>query len=87
MTKMVDIRAILERYGAQNIRSYILISNSGYVFDLDGGTYDLRHWRNIYGAQVDHYSYIDTSKAQSDTLAKLREILEEIKKELKEAQQ
>lgn len=86
MTKYVDICAILKKHGAQEIRYYSLINNSGYVFTLDGSRYDLRHWRNIYGVEVDHYNYVTTKDASEETSKKLRAILEEIKEAIRGAE-
>jgi len=46
----------LQNTGAENVKHYTLINNSGYTFDKNGVHYDLRHWLNCYGADVDHYT-------------------------------
>lgn len=48
--------AALEAAGAQEVKPYTLINNEGYTFTKDGIKYDLRHWLNIYGAEVDFWS-------------------------------
>lgn len=58
MRKDIDekIEEMLRQEGAENIRHYSLVSNSGFAFDLNGEHYDLRHWRNVYGCEVDYWS-------------------------------
>lgn len=41
---------VLERYGATNIKGYVLVNNWGFKFDLDGERCDARFWENCYGA-------------------------------------
>lgn len=36
--------------------SYSLINNYGWTWDRNDKHYDLRHWLNCYGADVDYWS-------------------------------
>lgn len=45
----------LQNAGAENIKGYTLVNNSGYTFNKNGIYYDLRHWINCYGVEVDYY--------------------------------
>lgn len=47
---------ILEKYGAENIKSYCLINNYGYTFKINGVKYDIRFWENCYGAYIGKWS-------------------------------
>lgn len=38
------------------IEMYNLINNYGYHFEKNGKRYDLRHWLNCYGEEVDYYT-------------------------------
>ena len=52
-----DERELLESVpGIENVEYYGLINNYGYHFKLKGFEYDLRHWLNCYGADVDDWS-------------------------------
>lgn len=50
------IKALLESKNVTNIKYYSLINNSGYTFEYRGIRFDLRHWRNVYGAECNFYS-------------------------------
>ena len=51
---------ILLKYNCTNLNRYSLVNNNGWTFDLNGNNYDVRHWKNIYGVQVNYWK-IDTS--------------------------
>lgn len=53
----------LEVVGCNNIESYNLVENCGYVFNKKNIKYDLRHWLNCYGEAVDFW---ELSKANKD---------------------
>ena len=42
--------------GCTNVKYYALINNDGYTFVKNGVRYDVRHWLNCYGADVDYWS-------------------------------
>lgn len=46
----------LRNAGCENVDSYMLVNNYGYTFIKDGIKYDLRHWLNCYGADVNYWS-------------------------------
>lgn len=52
----MEAKEILEKYGASNIESYMLVNNYGYMFDLDGIRYDARFWANAYGVSLNRWS-------------------------------
>lgn len=54
---MIDDRKIeiLKKYGAENIKDYLLVNNYGYGFDLDGEHYDIRFWANCYGMELNRW--------------------------------
>lgn len=43
-------KEVLERFGATNIEPYVLVSNYGYTYTLNGKNCDTRFWENCYGA-------------------------------------
>lgn len=53
-----DIRIAMLKtiIGIEEVKHYTLINNEGYTFTKHGKKYDLRHWRNVYGAEVDFWS-------------------------------
>ena len=52
-----QIKEMLEQEGMTDIKYYMLINNEGYTFtDKEGRRCDLRHWRNVYGSEVDFWS-------------------------------
>lgn len=54
--KRADLYRKLEAMGLSEISSYMLVNNYGYTFKYKGVLYDLRHWLNCYGADVDYWS-------------------------------
>lgn len=46
----------LKNAGCENVKSYMLINNYGYTFTKDNVKYDLRHWLNCYGADVNFWA-------------------------------
>ena len=67
------VKEMLINYGAYDIKHYLLINNSGFIFYLNGIKYDLRHYRNIYGADVNYYAVLhyDKNDKNADTLRKI----------------
>lgn len=49
-------QALLERFGATDIKFYSLINNYGYTFRLDGVKHDIRFWANSYGCHIGKWS-------------------------------
>lgn len=49
-------RKILERHGATNIESYVLVSNYGYRFSIQDKKHDVRFWANCYGCYIGSWS-------------------------------
>lgn len=56
----------LESVGCINVTPYVLINNSGFIFDKDGVRYDLIHWQNVYGERVDCWD-LDIVNKEFDT--------------------
>jgi hypothetical protein len=46
----------LKQADCELIEMYNLINNYGYHFEKNGKRYDLRHWLNCYGEEVDYYT-------------------------------
>ena len=67
----------MTKYNCTNIETYALGSNSGITFVLDNVKYDARHWRNVYGADV---NYWDITAVEGSTVKS--DILDAIKNEL-----
>lgn len=66
----------LEQAGAENITSYFLVNNSGYKFEKNGKRYDLRHWLNAYGCDVDYYTIsTDDGTKTADTYEQAIQII------------
>ena len=55
---------ILEKYGAEEIKSYCLISNYGYRFLINGIKYDIRFWENCYGAYIGRWEIMPASRTE-----------------------
>lgn len=49
---------IMEYKNIKLIEEYSLVSNYGYVVELNGKRYDLRHWLNVYGVDTDYWNII-----------------------------
>ena len=75
-----QIEESLKNVGAENIEAYTLINNHGVKFTKKGVKYDLRHWLNLYGTDVDFWklSSSDKQKFKNDTLPGLLEELKNI---------
>lgn len=56
----------LNEIGCNDVKFYMLCNNDGYTFNSKDKTtkYDLRHWANNYGVEVDYWTV--SSKAQED---------------------
>lgn len=46
----------LRNAGCENVESYMLVNNYGYTFTKGGLKFDLRHWLNCYGEDVNYFS-------------------------------
>jgi hypothetical protein len=66
-----------------NLNWYTLISNYGFTFTINDNKFDVRHWLNDYGFEVDYWSITDLSKwgtkGCSQTFKTLEETIEYIK--------
>ena len=54
--EMRNQEELLKEAGAQEVEHYTLINNDGYTFNKGGKKYDMRHWINMYGGDVDFWS-------------------------------
>lgn len=52
---MDKFKEVIIKHGGNIIDEYVLINNDGYIFELEGNKYDCRHWRNVYGVEVNYY--------------------------------
>ena len=59
---MEKIKAMLESKNVTNIKHYTLVNNSGYTFEYKGVKFDLRHWRNCYGVEMNCYSLMNNAR-------------------------
>lgn len=50
-----QIKQMLIEEGATEIEHYTLVNNDGFTFRHKNKRYDLRHWRNSYGASCDFW--------------------------------
>ena len=66
---------VLERHGAQNIKEYVLVSNWGFMFEIDSVKYDARFVENAYGAEINEWEIETTSEANKQYVAQLQEEL------------
>mgnify|MGYP003305663904 CR=1 FL=1 len=73
---MKDQEKALIEAGCENVKGYVLVNNYGFTFTKNGTKYDLRHWLNVYGADVDYW---DISHVKG-TFKSFEEALEAIKK-------
>lgn len=48
-----NVKELLIKMGCENIEHYTLVNNTGYTFTRTDIKYDVRHWRNCYGAELD----------------------------------
>lgn len=46
----------LRNAGFENVNSYMLVNNYGYTFTKGDVKFDLRHWLNVYGEDVNYWS-------------------------------
>lgn len=76
----------LRNAGCENVDGYMLVNNYGYTFTKGDIKYDLRHWLNCYGADVDYWSLNghkigtkDYVKLDKGTFKSFEEALEFIK--------
>ena len=77
------IKKMLLKHGATNLNFYMLINNDGFNFELNGVKYDLRHFRNIYGASVNYFkivSGINKDDANADELRRIENDANELNK-------
>ena len=55
----------LQELGFEEVKWYGLINNDGYTFKKNDIKYDLRHWVNCFGAEVNFWSlsgWVDGSR-------------------------
>lgn len=78
------IQKMLEENGATNVELYVLVNNDGFTFEKDGKKYDLRHWRNVYGATCDFWDctpferYEDTTDVERAFMKRIKDLANEI---------
>ena len=68
---------VLEQNGATNIKEYVLISNYGYTFEIDGARYDARYWANCYGCALNVWQVHSLNKNSDGTYIPVPEELKE----------
>ena len=57
LKKFNELKKWLENaMGFKNFKWYSLINNYGYSFDYLDDHFDLRHWLNCYGENVDYWT-------------------------------
>lgn len=61
------------------IREYNLVNNYGYIVKVYDKEVDIRHWLNMYGAEV---NYWDSNLKTTDT--KIQKIIDKLVKKLDE---
>lgn len=49
----------LKLAGCENIKRSVLVSNESYLFTKNNINYEMRHWLNCYGCEVDFWSVND----------------------------
>lgn len=74
----------LEKLNLDNFKSYTLVSNYGFLFEINGIRYDLRKWNNCYGDVVSFFTLEATQTPESfdrtfDTIEQVIKCLEELK--------
>lgn len=67
----------IKKCGFEIIGYYNLVSNYGFKIKLNNQEYDLRHWKNCYGAEVNYWEVSPKCRASEEDRIKLEE-LEEI---------
>jgi hypothetical protein len=69
----MERQAIVDN-GGTIVDSYSLVSNYGYMVEVDGKRYDIRHWLNVYGASCDIWTALpdDSNKTINAILEALR---------------
>lgn len=60
----------LKNAGCENVESYMLVNNYGYTFAKGDVKFDLRHWLNCYGEDVNYWS-LDGHKIGTKEYVKL----------------
>lgn len=73
MAKMEKAADVLKRNGAKNIEGYVLVSNFGYTFELDGKRYDARYWANSYGCAMNRWMVHSLSRNEDGTYFQMEE--------------
>lgn len=67
--------------GCEGISYYSLINNYGYDFTKNGVHYNIRHWLNCYGVEVDFWTlenYENQNMSSFDTVENLIEAIKNI---------
>ena len=75
----------LENIGCENVEVYLLVNNYGYTFTKGNNKYDLRHWLNCYGCDVNYWSldahdkntkdFVKLEKSTFDTIEQALEFI------------
>ena len=72
------ISDILKKHNCTNIKPYNLVNNSGCTFELNGIEFDARHWKNVYGTNVDYWDISITKDITEESKAVLQQIKQEL---------
>lgn len=76
-------KEIIESYEVEIIGAYSLVSNYGYKIKFKNKEYDLRHWLNCYGAEVNYWEISPISRASDDEQKILKDLENKMTEELK----
>lgn len=68
-------RQAIVNNGGKIVKEYVLVSNYGYIVEVDDKKYDIRHWLNVYGASCDIWSALPEDDNQT-----INAILEALRK-------
>lgn len=78
LEKLKKEKEIILKKGIEITDEYNLVSNYGYKIKLNNQEYDLRHWKNCYGVEVDYWEVNHKCKATDEE----KKILIELENEL-----
>lgn len=76
-------KEIIERNNAKIIDTYNLVNNYGYKILFNNNEYDLRHYLNIYGQEVNYWEVSGKCKASEEDKKILIDLEKELTKEMK----
>ena len=70
-------REVILNNNFEIVKEYSLVNNYGYIVKVNNNEYDLRHWRNIYGAEINYWE-ISGKVASEEDKNKLIELQKEM---------